>query len=89
MKTKTTKKNNTIDLAAVYPKWQKADTRAAADVMHAAQAALLDARAAWEAAGKPNTEEHRLNSERLQADLDKASRAFSLLSRRDLSQAFA
>ncbi|HSG19959.1 MAG TPA: hypothetical protein VLA31_04245 [Burkholderiaceae bacterium] len=87
---KNTKKTATIDTdAKVYPKWAKADTRAASDKMNDAQYALCQARDAWVAAGKPNTPEHIAESARLQLELDETTKAFSILSRRDLSAFFA
>ena len=83
-KTKTTTATETIT-AKVYPAWQKPDTRAAADRMNDAQFALCEARDAWVAAGKPETEEHKVRSKMLQDEVDRTTREFSLLSRRDLS----
>jgi hypothetical protein len=68
-----------------YPKWQLDDTRRAADLMDDAQLALCEARAKWEANGKPDTVANREESKRLQHALAVASEAFSKLSRRDLS----
>jgi hypothetical protein len=74
-----------MSITKTYPKWAKADTRAAADKMNDAQYALCQARDAWNAAGKPDTDEHRSESNRLQAELDDATQAHGALARRDIA----
>jgi len=75
----------TLEDGTIVPSWTNADTRAACLARNSAQRDLEEARAAWEAGGKPDTAEHREESARLQSAVTLSNGIYSALFMRDFS----
>jgi len=87
-KNQTANKVITTEAGIIVPNWYKADTVAAYNERAEAVRALAEAQENWMAQGRPQTEAHQNESDRLRAAVVAASEKASALYKRDYSARF-